>query len=151
MFESLAHYYEKNGYFIQVPARSYRYQVLLDFAMEHDQKNDHTIYKESLTLDLYLRENSKSRPVFAKDLTPFKEEQHQFYQEEEALRRLLPHYEGHDKKQIMKMCHMDWFTYPVWDTEKAKQRQKLEKACKVLFDYKERNPLTKDARIIVME
>ena len=32
LYEELAAYYEKKGYFINNPARSYRYQVLLDFA-----------------------------------------------------------------------------------------------------------------------
>ena len=63
MYEALAAYYDANGYFVNAPARSYRYQVLLDFACSAaaDKK---ALFIELLTFDLYLRENLKSRPEF---------------------------------------------------------------------------------------
>ena len=64
LYEELAAYYEKKGYFINNPARSYRYQVLLDFALSVDPERE-SLYRQLLTLDMYLRENLKSRPDFA--------------------------------------------------------------------------------------
>lgn len=72
MFEALADFYREKGYFTNSPARVYRYQVLLDFAGRYDRVRE-PVYRELLTYDMYLRENLKSRPDFAKDLAPYKE------------------------------------------------------------------------------
>ena len=64
LYERLAEYYEEKGYFINNPARGYRYQVLLDFAVSAEPEKEE-LYRQLLTLDMYLRENMKSRPAFA--------------------------------------------------------------------------------------
>ena len=150
LYEDLAKYYDEQGYFLKSPARSYRYQVLLQFAKSVDRARE-DLYRESLTYDLYLRENAKSRPEFVGDITPFKGAFHAFFAEEDRVRRLLPHYGAYDMKQISKMTHLEWFTYPVWDVERAKLHQPLTEAVKVLFDYQNRSPLTKEAQVHVLE
>ena len=150
LYEDLARFYEEQGYFLKAPARSYRYQVLLQFAKSVDGAHE-SLYRESLTYDLYLRENAKSRPEFADDITPYKGEFHAFFAEEDKVRSLLPHYGAYDTKQISKMTHLEWFTYPVWDVERAKLYQPLKEAVKVLFDYQNRSPLTKEAQVHVLE
>ncbi len=149
LYEALAEYYEEQGYFVQSPARSYRYQVLFAFAKSIDPKRE-DLYRESLTYDLYLRENVKSRPDFAIDTAPFKTAFHAFFAEEEKVRSLLPHYEAYDTKQISKMTHLEWFRYPVWDAERAKDFVPLAEEVKVLFDYQMRSPLTKEATVYVL-
>ena len=67
----MAEYYQEQGYFVKAPARSYRYQVLLHFAKSVDPERE-ALYQESLTYDIYLRENIKSRPAFSKDLEPYR-------------------------------------------------------------------------------
>ncbi len=151
LYESLAKFYEEQGYFVMSPARSYRYQVLLAFAVSLDPERE-ALYRESLTYDLYLRENVKSRPEFAKDIVPYKAAFHEFFTQEEQIRGLLPHYEAYDTKQISKMTHLEWFSYPVWDVERAKSFQPLETEVKVLFDYQRRSLLTKEAAVhIILE
>lgn len=150
LYEALADYYEAEGYFLQVPARSYRYEVLLKFAKSIDAGRE-DLYAESLTYDLYLRENAKSRPAFAADIAPYKAAYHSFFAQEERVRTLLPHYEGYDTKQISKMTHLEFFQYPVWDVEAAKTGRRLETKAGVLFDYKKRSPLTKEATVYVMQ
>ena len=148
MFEALAKFYRRRGYFTQAPARAYRYQVLLDFAEEMDPKQS-TLYRELLTFDLYLRENMKSRPDFARDLTPFKEQIRSFYQKEEKEREFLPDYIGYDSRQLAKMTHLEPFSRSVleqtavWDMD-----NKTSQGGYVLFDYKRRNPLTYEARTV---
>ena len=175
MFEKMAEFYERKGYFTNSPARSYRYQVLLEFALERceigaeapdvkanatadSQDNLTEIYRELLTYDMYLRENLKSRPDFAKDLTPYKELGRRFYQQEEQERKYLPGYELYDHKQLAKMTHLEPFQYPVWDREFWKAvRMQTEKyyvsegPTVVLFDYRERDPLTGDARTVILD
>ena len=158
MYQALAAFFEEKGYFINSPSRSYRYQVLLAFAGEKDKTHE-AVYRELLTYDMYLRENVKSRPPFAKDRTPYKDMIRDFYRKEEEERRFLPEYEGYDSKQLARMTHLEPFFYPVW--ELPLQRREGERAIGnelnpkkkpafVLFDYEIRNPLTGDARVVVV-
>lgn len=151
MYEALADFYEKKGYFVNSPARAYRYQVLLDFATTKDKTREE-LYKETLTYDMYLRENLKSRPVFSTELTEKKDVFKRFYQKEEETRTYLPAYSEYDSKQLSKMTHLEVFRYPVWEIAE-KGALKLEKGEEkyILFDYRERNPLTGDARTILVD
>ncbi len=164
MYEALADFYRKKGYFTASPARGYRYHVLLDFAAEYDGGRLEA-YRELLTYDIYLRENVKSRPDFAPDINDCKDKAKTFYQKEERERKYLPDYEGYDWKQLSKMTHLEPFTRPVWDIGKmtesyggedsgaAKQRAERQgnpggntAVCGfALFDYRRRNPLTCEA------
>ena len=146
MYEKLAEFYERKGYMVNSPARAYRYNVLLEFVQEQSPHVEE-ICRELLTFDMYLRENLKSRPDFAKDPFLYKEYKRQFYAQEEQERRYLPGYEAYDHKQMAKMTHIEAFVYPVWDMNRY-AGEKGEYF--VLFDYKERNPLTSDARTLIL-
>jgi len=150
MYEAMADFYEKRGYFVNSPSRSYRYQVLLQFAQEYDEQHTDA-YKELLTYDMYLRENLKSRPDFAADITEqcIKEDIREFYKKEEGERTYLVDYEGYDWKQLSKMTHLEPFYYPVWDMEVVEQKK--EEITYVLFDYKARNPLNYEATTYVIK
>jgi Fe-S oxidoreductase len=142
-YEKLADYYEENGYFLNNPSRSYRYEVLLGFACCHDGGRE-ALYRELLTYDMYLRENMKSRPGFAKDLSEYKGRIRHFYEDEERMREVLPDYGAFQPRQAARMTHMEVFCYPVW-VEAPAGMDRLEEPQMVLFDYGRRNPLTKEA------
>lgn len=144
MYEKLAAFYERKHYFVNSPARAYRYHILLEFAEEYDIGRL-PLYRELLTYDMYLRENLKSRPDFAVDLTPYKETIRSFYQREEKEHRYLPDYEGYDWKQQSRMTHLEPFSYPVWDEEAVFSEKKGRGY--VLFDYGSRNPLNYEASV----
>ncbi len=150
MYEALAEYYEEQGYVVNSPARSYRYQVLLDFACRWDGANE-VIYRELLTHDMYLRENLKSRPAFGKDLQGYKETIRGIYRREEAERRFLPEYRDYDSKQLEKMTHLEPYHYPVWELPLTGKVQALDMPVFLLYDYKERCPLTGEARMVQVE
>jgi radical SAM superfamily enzyme YgiQ (UPF0313 family) len=150
MYEALAEFYEEKGYFVNSPARSYRYQVLLAFACEKDSEHE-AVYRELLTYDMYLRENVKSRPEFAKDLQNYKESMREFYRKEEENRAYLPAYKECDSKQLARMTHLEPFYYPVWDMPNREDVKPAENPVFVLFDYEMRSPLTGDARTVVIE
>ena len=136
MYEALADYYREQGYFTNSPARAYRYQILLEFAALKDPAN-REIYRELLVYDMYLRENLKSRPGFAADITEEeKQEIRRFYQTEEQEHRYLPAYREYDWKQLSRMTHLEPFRYP--------------EPHYVLFDYQERNPLNYEAKVQVI-
>ena len=52
--------------------------------------------------DLYLRENVKSRPTFARDLSSSKDFVREFFQKEEKTPEHLSGYEGYDSRQMAK-------------------------------------------------
>ena len=65
MFSALADFYKQKNYFTVTPARSRRYEILLQFIEERTALYEEEI-RELLTLDYYLREEPKSRPDFVK-------------------------------------------------------------------------------------
>ena len=150
LFEKLAEYYGEKGYFINSPARSYRYQALLEFAICHtDLRKD--LIKELLTFDYYLRENAKSRPAFCGDLSRYWDEMCIFYQKEEKNPRYLENYSGYRARQVMKMTHMEPFYYDVWDSGKGVESKRHHSPRFVLFDYEKRSPVTGQAQSRVVE
>ena len=120
-YEALADFYERKGYYINSPARSRRYEVLLEFARCVDKEREE-LYRELLTYDMYLRERCKSRPSFARDLTCFKEEIRQ--------------------RRSDKQEHIEVFYYPVWEDIFEIKR---EDPCYIRFSYDRRNPLNHNA------
>ena len=148
LYEALADFYEKEGYFVNTPSRMYRYDVLLIFIKEQlaktNQLEKEALFEEALTKDIYLRENSKSRPVFAKDLSMYKENCRKFYLLEMDQRKFLPGYEEYDARQMAKMTHIEVFEYDFITGEKLATPQY------VLFDYKNRNSLNYDARTVLI-
>ncbi|WP_099469615.1 B12-binding domain-containing radical SAM protein [Konateibacter massiliensis] len=138
LYRTLGDFYEEKGYAGISQSRMTRYEILLEFAVIVDEKNV-DIYKERLIYDLYLRENLKSRPNWAADLSGYKEKIKEFYRREETERKYLLGYEDYHWKQISKMTHMEVFS------AKALQLTQAEGKVMVLFDYNKRNPLTYEA------
>ena len=148
-FDELATYYKDRGYRINTPARGSRYDILLDFAcMKNPEKED--LYRELLTFDFYLREKAKSRPAFASSGEFMRDEIWAFYCKEEQEPEYLTEYETYHARQLMKMTHMEGFRYAVWEGISGKVR-KLPEPALVLFDYKNRNLLTADAKFWITE
>ena len=109
MFSFMAGYYNKNHLFGISHSRIARYEILWKIIQERLEKNGKCEtqgkpenggvsekleqYRDLLMTDLYLRENVKSRPTFARDLSDFKDFVREFFQREEKtpfiwLRRL---------------------------------------------------------------
>ena len=150
MFQTLAEFYEYNGYYVNSPSRGYRYQVLLSFACAKDKEHE-AVYKELLTYDMYLRENVKSRPEFARDLQEYKDAVRDFYRQEEECRVYLPDCTGYDSKQLARMTHLEPFYFPVWempDRSLLGTGENGKNLTYILFDYQNRCPLTGNARTV---
>lgn len=142
MFEALARYYERNGLKDRKHSRMARLEILRAFAGEVDGSRQQ-MYEELLLLDLYLRENSKSRPVWAGDLTEYKEEFRSFFRREAENPEHLTGYAGYNSKQIMNMTHSEVFFYDVLNNGGSLP-------CRVVFDYRNRSPLTGNAAVVVL-
>ena len=157
MFESLAAFYKKNGFLLLSSKRISHYEHFLQFVTETFPEEE-TLFREILLLDCYLRENMKSYPEFARehenvklqagekgDYTAYeKQYRREFYRTEETGRKYLPNHRQYDSRQMSKMTHMEFFRFPVWETDPEKleniyknsKTEKPEQALHpVLFDY----------------
>lgn len=138
LYEALADFYEEKGYSRISHTRIRRYEILLEY-LEEKQDVDMEYYRELMIFDIYARENMKTRPDWAKELSPWKDKIRKFYQKEEDSPEILRGYEGYQARQTMKMTHLEVFSYDI--TGGSGRRGEFP----VLFDYKKRNPLTKEA------
>ena len=134
LFQALAEYYEENRITGISHSRLARYEILFRFINENvpDIQNGKKAerYRDLLMYDLYLRENVKSRPSFAREQSPFKEAVKQFFISEAKCSFLLKGYEEYDSRQLSKMAHAEG----------------MGDGSVVLFDYKNRDALLGNAR-----
>lgn len=146
MYEALAEYYDANGLFTNMPSRSYRYQVLLDFACSA-APHKRELFTQLLTFDMYLRENLKSRPCFSPENSIDKKLTRRFFEQEAETHQYLNAdiYYGCTSVQLLKMTHMEKFTFPVWEENLLMCADKMDTPEYILFDYEKRSALTHDA------
>ncbi|MGN0363812.1 MAG: DUF4080 domain-containing protein [Bilifractor sp.] len=72
LYSALASYYRSHDLMERSIARPKQFEILRKFAWETDPEHG-ALYQELLLLDLYLRENSRSRPAWAPDLKDFRD------------------------------------------------------------------------------
>lgn len=133
MFEEMSNYYEEHGYYGVNHNRVARYEILYAFIKEVALVQYETLlteeqFRQTLVMDLYLRENMKNRPAFAGDSLVSKEVERTFYDTEAEEYQYLKGYEKYDKRQLRKMTHLENIDGHL-----------------ILFDYQNRNPLTNQA------
>lgn len=150
MYEALADYYHANGFFVHTPARVYRYQALLDFACSA-AADKRGLFAELLIFDMYLRENLRSRPGFAPEQAVDRDRLRRFFEIEEQEHRFLKNYDGYQSVQLLRMTHVEQFSYPVWKENPAECTDRLSAPAYILFDYENRNALTHDAAFFAVE
>lgn len=147
LYEALADYYKEKELDGKSYSRVQRFSILREFILAKltargplEAKNGFGRFEELLTLDLYLRENAKSRPEWAMDLSGSKEQIAAFYQREAKIHQFLPSYSEFSWKQMMRMTHLEYFSHGVAGIE-------ADGGAWLLFDYQNRDPLTNDAAV----
>lgn len=154
MYDRLALFYQEKGYFVNSPARSRRYEVLLEFAEQEDAERI-GLYRELAVYDMYLRENAKSRPAFASDQRSYYDRIAGFYREEEENRAYLPDYGEYQAKQLQRMTHLEIFEWPVdktaWELWEMSTEEKRQEETALLFDYRRRDPMYGNAAVMRVE
>lgn len=138
LYQSLDAYYERENLNGQNHSRMNRFVILRNFIRTVSSSG---IYDELLTLDIYLRENSKSRPAWAEEQVKEKAAILEFYRQEEEMRAYLEEYQPYTARQMMHMTHLERFHWNVWGNGEQKE-------CWLLFDYKKRDPLTHNAKVL---
>ena len=132
MFQELGVFYEEKGYFGMSHSRIRRAEILLEFMRE--QKSEDAVLQmleESLTFDLYYRENCKSRPFWAPSPAEFKEQTRYYC------------------KNGVK-SHVEPFHYRFPEKSKKALNEiptRLKQPVYMLFDYENRDPLLHNAAV----
>ena len=134
LYEQLGSFYQKHSENGEKHSRVKRYELLLNFIKKRNFE-ENIQWEELLTKDFYLRENAKSRPGFSKNIEKYKHQIREFFKGEEV-RTILVDYEDYDSKQLEKMTHVEVFGI------------NEDNLTYILFDYKHRNPLNKQAKLI---
>ena len=136
-YDSLGAFCDRMGYLEISHTRVRRYEILEEFLgnvlkERQDQEDILETVREKMVLDLYSRENLKSRPQWAGSLEDCRGRIREFYRREAQTHRYLPEYEDYDEKQLMRMTHLERTGAPggerFW-----------------LFDYRKRDPITREA------
>lgn len=148
-YDELGKHFKRKGYFGLQQSRLQNYEVLFEFSAE--QGVDLELLKELLIFDLYVRENLKREPDFLGDRTIGEEKKEwlrQFYQNEELMEKYLPEYREYAWKQRLRMTHVEWFQYDIMALLSRGVLEKKETV--ILFDYLKRNPLSHQAKCILV-
>lgn len=140
LYEALGAFYDKKGYMDISHTRIRRYEILQEFLQEYVDEEQMDYYRQLMICDLYARENMKTRPAWAKDLKAYKRDIREFYLKEEETHEYLPEYEGYDEKQLARMTHLERMDY---DPDTG-----VREPCWILFDYRSRDVLTYDAKMV---
>ena len=147
LYDALAACFRKMGWFGVNCKRQQRYDQLLEFAKTVVPEVD--LFKELLVWDLYAREAVKTRPDWARDLTPEKERIAEMFSDGTFIERYLADYTNESYRTIRHYTHLEPLYY---DLEAAvKEGQIVRKDEDVLFDYRKRSPLTDEARTVKIE
>lgn len=133
LFQEMGEFYERKGYFGMSHSRLRREEIFLEFMQEKfpGQKEILSLIEESLTFDLYYRENCKSRPSWAPDPASFKEQTRKYCKK--------------GSKSHLEPFH---YRFPTkWEKTIEALPERLEKPVYMLFDYDRRDPLDHQAQV----
>ena len=114
------------------------------------------ILNDLLIYDYYLRENAKSRPSWAKE-EPIEKGIYQTFFKNGGTEEISLNREGYDSKAAARAMHMEPVSVETvrWlsqngETISKNQIRENDGKMYCLFDYENRNPLSKDARVIIL-
>jgi len=143
-YKELGEFYVAKGLHDRKHNRSARYEILLDFVKEAGY-GEEDIVRELLTYDLYLRENMKSRPSWAKDLSKWNKTYLEFFRQEETARMYIED-EPYDSRKAARQYHLEYWDFDVEVT--ALSGERFGESGHILFDYNNRNPLSGDGKTV---
>lgn len=125
-FDALGDFYEEKGYFDIAHSRIRRAEILLEFADTRVNRGILEMLKEACVYDIYVRENSKTRPSFANDFSLWKDVTEKYCQKG-------------------KMSHVEQFSFDL-----SGDGKKLETPMWMYFDYEKRNPISGNVEVTVL-
>lgn len=146
-YELFSAWYRGKGYHKLNHNRREKYNILREFLRKHIDENEWNILDEIMLYDMYLRENVKGRPAWAKDTAQYKKEWKALYREQgEKLFTEDVQAGIYDSKKAANQSHIEVFEIDIKKFEQSGQVEKKQVFC--LFDYSRRNPLNRAARTV---
>ena len=146
-YEMFSAWYRGKSYHKLNHNRLEKYNILREFLREHIDENEWDTLDEIMLYDMYLRENVKGRPAWAKDTAQYKKEWKALYREQGE--KLFPEdvqAGTYDSKRAANQSHIEVFEIDIKKFEQSGQVEKKQVFC--LFDYSRRNPLNRAARTV---
>ena len=138
LYEELYGYYEKRHMEMLAHSRIKRYEILLEFfreqvlpGIQNTQEDKHLqleLFTEILLMDLFLREDLKSRPAFAV---------------KQVQKNYRNQYEEYRKQH--KLVHIEDFTFDI--PKSVEVGKAIKEETTILFNYSDRDPLSNSASI----
>lgn len=161
-FEAIGKYYEEKQLFGIGFKREARYTALRDFCLLFFADSEKTEREKNfvlsvldclLTFDFYLRENAKTRPLWAGKERIDRAVYHNFFKQggngEISLKK-----GGYDSKVAARMMHIEVLEQEalVWLSDQLGEEKQCDssKYRYCLFDYEKRNPLSRDAMTVFL-
>jgi len=144
MYEVLADYYEDNNLFDIKHTRITRYNILIEFIKKRVGK-EINVFEQVMVFDLYLRENLKTRPLFAIDIS-----------ENKALFRDLYITYATNKNSHIEPFSIDIEKVCNINIQKCKKNgERIDETSHsknmfLLFDYEDRSPLNYEAKVSII-
>lgn len=152
-YERLAGYYEEKNYPVICSARELRYVILLEYLEGYQDNNEEILetVRELLTVDYYLRERAKARPSFAPD------EKRQYQKLQKTDLKMASGRES-SFREWTRTVYRKYAQDRNCEADKLEGRMHLEILHHaavmpnvplpqvILFDYGNRDPVTKEAR-----
>ncbi|HJB06819.1 MAG TPA: B12-binding domain-containing radical SAM protein [Candidatus Enterocloster faecavium] len=130
MFAALAGYYEQEGLDQLSHSRMARFEILWNFISSLGLgKEAMEEYRDALMTDLYLRENAKSRPSFARDPSDIREQTGRLLKGHQEDPSVLKEYRQMDSSRRNRLFHLE----------------EMGDGSFLLFDYRDRDPLSYNA------
>ncbi|MEG0962201.1 MAG: B12-binding domain-containing radical SAM protein [Lachnospiraceae bacterium] len=135
LYWRLGKFYQEQGLLAISHSRIRRSEILLDFMSNCDEMRQE-LYKETLTFDLYYRENMKTRPKWAPQSNTFKEITREFCKNGK-LSHIEPFY--YDMEEILVQKSLTQYPH------------RNQECGFYLFSYEEKNPLTGQAAVMLVK
>ncbi|WP_317368760.1 B12-binding domain-containing radical SAM protein [uncultured Tyzzerella sp.] len=141
-FEQLAIYWKTNNYNNISHNKMKLYEVLYIF-VNNIKGIDDKVLNEIVKFDILLNDNIKSLPLWldTKYDNDFKEKERKFYNNEENIKKYIPHLEKYDAKQISRMCYFEKFNIDIETMINSNFDIINQKEVYILFDYNTKNDL----------
>lgn len=153
LYSELSHFYEEKSLTGMNHARMKRYEILIEFMKEQLSKNpnkmiDIDAFSNILVHDLYLRENLKSRPKFARDIEQYKSIYRDFYNDEKLYEYLDVSKEEYRLNQLKPYIHLEHYEIDIYKT--ANEGKTIKTNNIMLYDYMHRDPLNFDSKTLII-
>jgi len=140
-FEKFSLYWVDNKYHEVSHNKMRLYTIIYEFSRLYVEDIDKL--KDVIKFDMFLNDNVKNFPCWLEqnDFEGTKSFARGFFDKQENIIKYIPHLAEFTPKQIARMCHIEKFSYNVFESAENDFSQVRKEDCFILFDYYGKNDL----------